>query len=71
LKKINKGVDLMKDKNIVNKQNSDKDNEVKQLLKDISEKVREKNPELKRRRELLEKEGISIDDVIGYIWGSI
>jgi len=61
----------MKDKNIVNKQNSDKDNEVKQLLKDISEKVREKNPELKRRRELLEKEGISIDDVIGYIWGSI
>ena len=59
----------MKDKNIIDKQNPDKNNEVKQLLKDVSEKVRKRNPELKRRRELLEKEGISIDDVIGYIWG--
>jgi hypothetical protein len=39
------------------------------LLKKVSRKVRKNNPELNRRREILERDGISIDEVIEYFWG--
>ena len=45
------------------------DDDINALLKKVSMKVRKKNPELNRRREILEKDGISIDEVIEYFWG--
>ena len=42
---------------------------VNKILNEISQEVQRKNPNLKKRREALKKEGISIDDIIGYSWG--
>ena len=48
---------------------SKKNKKVEKILNEISKKIRKNDQELKKRREKLEKKGISIEDVIGYSWG--
>ncbi|MHA1379180.1 MAG: hypothetical protein ACTSRG_12430 [Candidatus Helarchaeota archaeon] len=48
---------------------TEKNKKVEKILKEISQKIRKNDQELNKRREKLEKKGISIEDVIGYSWG--
>lgn len=66
---IEMALELMDQKENITKEVYKKDNEVEHILKEISQELRNKNPNIKKRRSILEKEGISIDDVIGYTWG--
>ncbi|MHA1266801.1 MAG: hypothetical protein ACTSRS_16310 [Candidatus Helarchaeota archaeon] len=67
---IEMALNLMENKNNNLEALSIKNEKVNNLLTQISERARKRNPKLKKRREILEKEGITIDEIIGYSWGS-
>lgn len=67
VKIIKMALDLMENKKV--EKVSRKNKKVEKILNEISQKIRKNNQELKKRREKLEKEGISIEDIIGYSWG--
>lgn len=66
---IEMALDLIENKKRIDEINMGKENEIEKILKKVSQEVREKDPKLNTRRKLLEKKGISIDDIVGYTWG--
>ncbi len=66
---IEMALDLIENKINITGEGSLKNEKFNKILDEISQKARNENPNLKKRREILEKEGISIDEIIGYSWG--
>ncbi len=65
---IERALDMMEGKKPNTKDISKKDNEIENILHKSSQEVRQKDPRLKRIHEILEADGISIDDIISYTW---
>ncbi len=65
---IEMALNMMEGKESNTKNVSKKDDEIKDFLNNISQEVRKKDPRLKKIHEILEADGISIDEVISYSW---
>jgi len=65
---IERALDMMEGKKLNTKDLAKNDKEIENILNKISQEVRQKDPRLKRIHEILEADGISIDDVISYTW---